>query len=575
MNEIALKNAEAWAANSYFDAKSRKEIQELLDQNNDKELTDRFYKNLEFGTGGMRGIIGAGNNRMNQYNIMRATQALSDYINKTKTGDASAAISYDSRRFSFEYAKITASVFAANNIHSYIYKRLNPVCLLSFSVRHHQTNAGVMITASHNPPEYNGYKVYWDDGCQITAPHDKNIINNYNKIKDFSKILSMDFDQAQEDGFIHWVGEEVENIYLKLIYEKAINPKLCKQEGKKLKFIYTPIHGTGLKPCTNALNALGLTNYQVVKEQAEPDEDFPTVTSPNPENPEALALAVKLLEETNSDVAFGSDPDADRIGVAVKHIDKIYYLSGNQIGTLLLNYVCKNLTDNNQMPQNPYCVKTIVTTDLQADIAKKYGVKIYNTLTGFKWICGKMRDIETTDSSQNFIFGTEESFGYLNHDYVRDKDGVAPITLLAEMSLFYKLKNMTLIDGLDEIFNEFGFAYETLLNINYYGAEGSSKIKRIMDSFRSYKSDNICDEQIKNVSDYLKPEVTNLPSSNVLEFQFQSGMKLLMRPSGTEPKIKFYLLIRDNSSSLDESKKKAQLKADDFINFIKKECERI
>ena len=425
---------------------------------------------------------------------------------------------------------------------------------------------------------------YWNDGCQITAPTDKNIINNYNSITDFQTIKNMDFENAINDKLVEWVGENVENEYLKMINSKAINPKMCQEHSDKLKVVYTPIHGAGLIPCTKAFDDLGLTNYHVVAEQKEPHEDFPTVKSPNPENADALKLAVDLLKKTNSDVVFGSDPDADRIGVAVFHQKEIYYLSGNQIGSLLLNYVCENLTEQKRMPTNPYCVKTIVTTNLQAEIANHYGVKIENTLTGFKWICGLMRKIEISDPSRNFLFGTEESFGYLNHDQVRDKDGVSPIALLAEMSLWYKLKGMTLIDALDSLFEKFGFFDESLLNLNYHGADGESKIKRIMERFRSYSEKTFCGERIVITEDYLTQKRKNLdensetdidlPQSNVLGLEFESNIKLLLRPSGTEPKIKFYLLIKDSNGTLEGRKERSKKKSETFFKFLTEESDK-
>ncbi len=583
MEQESLLKAKAWASNTFFKDSEREEIQKLIDTNNTKEIIDRFYKDMEFGTGGIRGIMGQGLNRMNKYTIMRATQALATEINSLKLKEAKVAVSYDSRNNSFEFAKITAQVLAANNIHVYIYKRLNPVCLLSFSVRYHNAVAGVMVTASHNPPEYNGYKVYWDDGAQVTPPYDNNIIGHYNRLTDFSKIPIMTLEDAESKGLIHWVGEEIENAYLNMIYEKSINPKMCQENGTKIKIVYTPIHGAGLIPCTKALTRLGITNFEVVKEQEAPNGLFPTVTSPNPENASALKLAVDLMKKNSADIVFGTDPDCDRIGIAVNHKDEIHYLSGNQIGSLLLYYIAKNLKESQRMPKNPYCIKTIVTTELQTKIAKHFGVTIENTLTGFKWICGKMRDIEQNEPTRNYIFGTEESFGYLSHNQVRDKDGVAPLTVLAEMALYYKLQNKTLIDALDEIYSELGFHYEDLLNLNYYGVEGSQKISRIMDKFRNKKDKNFAGETIIEIEDYQMQQITNLklgqtrktiqPKSNVLGYLLESGDKVMLRPSGTEPKIKFYLLLQENSGTLDQMKQKAKQKAERILQFLKSESE--
>jgi len=584
MSNEALEKAKSWVKNTYFSKESIDEIRQLLNNNNLDEITDRFYKTLEFGTGGIRGVIGAGENRMNIYNIRKATQALATALN-TSFKSPSVAISYDSRHFSIEFARETAAVLVANNIKVFIYKRLNPVCLLSYSVRYHKAQAGVMITASHNPPQYNGYKVYWDDGAQVVAPHDQNIIDAYNDITDYNTIKSMPFEKAEQSGMITWVGEDVENSYQEKIRTKVINPQLCRERGTELKFVYTPIHGTGLIPCTTALRSIGLTNFLIVEEQAKPDGDFPTVKSPNPENPEALDLAVKLMQKENADIAFGTDPDADRIGIAVTHNDEIYYLSGNQIGTMLFHYVACNLKKLDKMPVNPYMVKTIVTTRLQDKIGAHFGIDVYNTLTDFKWICGKMREIEQTNPSSNFLFGTEESFGYLNHNFVRDKDGVGPIMLLAEMSLHYKIQGKTLIDGLNDIYTQFGFYHESLLNLNYYGKEGGEKIQRIMNFFRNETPKDICGDNIAIVEDYQLQNTHNLktntitkidiPKSNVLGFIMDSGNILYLRPSGTEPKIKFYLLFKDDEGSLPEMKQRAIEKSNQVIEYIKSTTQKI
>jgi phosphoglucomutase len=583
MEHNAIERAKAWASNEYFDEASRKEIQTLIDSGDEKEITERFYKDLEFGTGGIRSIIGQGTNRINTYTVRKATQALSNEVIRAGKEEGlsqyKVAISYDNRRFSFEFAKEVASVFAGNGIHAYIYKKLNPVPLLSFSVRHHKAQAGVMVTASHNPPEYNGYKVFWSDGAQVTPPNDKNIIDNFLSISDFSTIKTLDFDQGLKDGLIHWVGEDVENAYYDAIGSKTVRPQMCKEDGGKLNIVYTPIHGTGYLPCTTALKNIGFSSVQVVEEQKLPDQDFPTVTSPNPENPEALAMAVKLMEDSNADIAMGTDPDTDRVGLAFKHDGEMVYLNGNQIGIVMLHYMLKSLKEQGTMPTNPYFVKTIVTTPLQDLIAKSFNVEVENTLTGFKWICGRMNEIERTNPERNFVFATEESFGYLNHEYVRDKDGVSSITLLSEICLHYKLQGMDLVDALDKIYEEYGFSHETLLNLNYFGKEGSEKIARIMEDFRSYSDKTLCGDEISYLEDFKAQKTKNftdltttdldLPSSNVLGFNFTNGTKVYMRPSGTEPKIKFYIMIQEKEGSLDEKKARALAKTEEFLSFIK------
>ena len=583
MDTDILKRARDWASNNYFSKESRQEIQKLLDQNDHKELTERFYKSMEFGTGGIRGIIGAGHNRMNVYNVRKATQAMSDVLNKT-FDHPSVAISYDSRNYSFEFAKETASVFTANNIRVYLYKRLNPVALLSFAVRHFNASAGVMITASHNPPEYNGYKAYWNDGAQVIPPYDQNIIDAYNAIYDYASIKSMNFEQALKSELIRWIEEDIENIYFEKVLAKTIRPELIKKNADLLKVVYTPIHGTGLVPCTTILQKLGFKNVLVVKEQTTYDGNFPTVKSPNPENAEALKMAVDLLNRENADFAIGTDPDDDRIGVAIKHQNQIHYLSGNQLGTLMLHYIITGLLDTKKMPSKPYIVKTIVTTRLQDKIAHHFNVHVENTLTGFKWICGKMKEIEETKQGQTFLFGTEESFGFLNHDMVRDKDGCAPVALLCEMALYYKLKNMTLIDALDAIYTEFGFHHEDLLNLNYLGKEGSEKIKRIMKLFRENTPKSFAGEKLIALEDYNIPQkiclqthkITslNIPKSDVLGFYFASGNILYCRPSGTEPKIKFYTMIKETEGTLNTMKDNAKRKTKELIQFIKEKADQ-
>lgn len=584
MEQTAIAKAKEWAQSPSIDEQDRAQVQGLLDENSEEELVERFYKDLEFGTGGMRAILGQGTNRMNKYNIRKASQAVASVVLK-EAGPHGIAISYDSRRFSLEFAKEAASVFAANGITAYIYKRLNPVALVSFAVRHHKCNAGVMVTASHNPPEYNGFKVFWGDGAQITPPNDKFVIDQFNSITDYGKIKFTDFEKAVESGAIIWIGEEVENLYYEAILAKSINPKMCSEKGPELKIVYTALHGTGDYPCNKALNDLGFSNILNVPEQKEPDEDFPTVSSPNPENAEALELGVKLMKKEGADIVFGTDPDTDRVGIAFDHKGRTVYLNGNQIGVLLLHYILSSLKEQNKMPSNPYFVKTIVTTSLQDKIAESFGVRVESTLTGFKWICGRMNELETSEPDLNFIFATEESFGYLNHTHVRDKDGVSSITLLSEMTLYYKLKGMDLVDALDAIYTEYGFGHETLLCLVYEGKSGSEKISRIMEHFRSSEESMFANEAIHTLKDYKSGEIKNyyedkvskldLPSSNVLGFFLKSGDLVFLRPSGTEPKIKFYIMLQVIEGKLEEKKKKAMEKTEKILAYIKETVESI
>ena len=363
-NSDYLSKAKNWAENTAFDKNSRQEIIDLLEKNDEKEIEERFYKDLEFGTGGMRAVLGQGTNRLNKYNIRKAAHAVSLAVLESKPSEPKAAISYDSRHFSFEFAKEAASVFAANGIKALIYKRLNPVALVSFAIRHHNCSAGVMVTASHNPPEYNGFKVFWADGAQVTPPNDQNIISNFNGISDYGTIPYLEFDKGIENGLIEWIGEETENAYYNTILENSLGRDLCKKDGDHLKIVYTALHGTGLYPCTRALNDLGLTNLLTVKDQDQPDGSFPTVSSPNPENAEALAMAVELMNKEKADLALGTDPDTDRVGVAFNHEGETIYLNGNQIGLLMLHYILTQHKKKGSMPKNPYYVKTIVTTEV-------------------------------------------------------------------------------------------------------------------------------------------------------------------------------------------------------------------
>ncbi|MDO9182420.1 MAG: phospho-sugar mutase, partial [Bacteriovorax sp.] len=446
------------------------------------------------------------------------------------------------------------------------------VAMLSFSVRYHKSMAGVMVTASHNPPEYNGYKVFWSDGAQVIPPNDQNIINNYNAITDFGTIKFISFAEGEKKELIKWVGSDVENLYHAAIKSKAINPKLCLENGSKLKIVYTPIHGSGLVPCSKALIDLGFSDLHVVPEQAQPDGNFPTVKSPNPENPSALKLAVDLLEKINADIVMGSDPDTDRLGVAIKSNNKIEYLTGNQIGILKLHYILSELKKQKRLSNDSYFVKSIVTTSLLDVIAKNFGTEVYNTLTGFKWICGKMNQIEKTQPNKQFIFATEESFGYLSHTFARDKDGVSSVSLMAEVALFYKLQGMDLLAALDKIYEEYGFSHESLLSLDYFGIEGQEKISRIMTKFRGFSDNTMAGNRILEIRDYALGYL-DLPKSNVLGFFFENGDQFYLRPSGTEPKIKFYIMIQEKLGSLDEKKKRALEKTEALLAYIKNEAD--
>lgn len=605
--EILIK-AKKWAENNYFDAESRKEIQELIDkEGNDSkvraELFDRFYKDVEFGTGGLRCIMGMGPNRMSKYIVRKATHALAQVVKRhfaSSAGGGSVgsgqelrmAISYDSRRFSDLFAKETASVIAGNGIVAYIFDRLNPTPFLSFSVRNLQAQAGVMITASHNPPAYNGYKVYWNDGAQVIPPFDNEIIEVYNSISDFKEIAYYPFEEGIESGKIRWMGREVEDAYHQSLRKRYLHFDLCQKRGGELKIVYTPIHGSGYIPCMRALGELGMKSVRLVQEQINPDPNFSTVPSPNPEDPRALKLAVDLLNRERADIVFGTDPDSDRIGVVIRHQDKPQFLNGNQVGILFLNYLLTNLKEKGELKgKNSLVIKSIVTSEMQTAIAERFGVDLRNTLTGFKWMCGLWRELEKSNPNLHFLMASEESYGYLLLKDVRDKDAVSAVAIMAEMALWYKIKGMTLIDALDQLYGEVGFFDESLLSLDYHGREGEDKIKRIMEVFRgdsngsNGKDQDLCGEKITKIEDYWLREERDLvarknskldiPQSNVLGFTLESGSKVYLRPSGTEPKIKFYFLIREQSGgSLSELKNRAHQKSTKLIAFFREKSER-
>jgi phosphoglucomutase len=469
MDQNILDRANGWKNNSFLDTEHRDEIQSLIESNNETELTERFYKDLEFGTGGLRSIAGIGTNRINKYTVRRATQAMAEMVKKHNSDKSSVAISYDSRRFSFEFSREAASVLAANGIKVWIYRRLNPVPMLSYAVRELGCAAGIMITASHNPPEYNGFKAYGPDGGQLIPPLDSEVINNYKNIEDYAAIPFMDFEEGLKSEAIQFIPDEVEQKFYDIIKEYSVDQDFCQKEGKDLSVVYTAIHGTGHRPCTTVLNQLGFTNTYSVEQQKEPNGDFPTVTSPNPENPEAMDLAVKYMQENNCDIVFGSDPDTDRLGVAFMKDGNVAYLNGNQIGTLMLDYIIRRRKELGTLKDKSFIVNTVVTSPLQNKIAEENGLASYKTLTGFKWICGKVNNLLAEDNTQNFLFGTEESFGYLTHPYIRDKDGVGSVAMMAEVALYYKKQGIDLLTAMDKIYEQYGFSQETLINKVYEG----------------------------------------------------------------------------------------------------------
>lgn len=572
-----------WITSSFITEDERSELKQKLAERNE-DLEDAFYKDIEFGTGGIRSILGLGTNRINAYTIRRATLAFANALKKSFSGDISVAIGFDSRNYSIEFSREAASVLAAQGIKVHLFDHLTPTPVLSYAVRYFKAQGGIMITASHNPRIYNGYKAYWDDGCQVTPPNDVKIIDEYNSITDFSSIPIIEFDQGQKEGLIQYINEECENSYYKIIESLCLKSELCKEKGKDLNIVFTPLHGTGGSSVPRALENIGFTNVQMVPEQSEPDGDFPTVSPPNPEEPEALELAIKLLKETNADLAMATDPDTDRLGVVINHQGQEVLLTGNQIGALFLNYIC----ENKELGKNPLFVKTIVTTPLQEVIAENFGVKVENTLTGFKWICGRLKQLEDEGAKFDFVFATEESYGYLSHTDVRDKDAVNACALMAEIALFYKDQGKNLVEALDLIYEKFGFSHEQLLAKHYLGKSGAERIARIVEYFRNHQENlgsEFCGFKILEVEDYQAQTIINLetkesrtltlPKSNVIGLILENNNKVYLRPSGTEPKIKFYIMTNSTEGDLEQRKTLARTKASEIQNYLDQKCEEI
>jgi phosphoglucomutase len=536
------KKAGEWLGEE-FDEQTRKEVQNLLD-NDEKGLIDAFYQDLEFGTGGLRGIMGAGTNRMNRYTLGMATQGLANYLKKHASNPSSikVAIAHDCRNNSSYFARVAADIFTANGFTSYLFEALRPTPELSYAIRLYGCDAGVNITASHNPKEYNGYKVSWNDGGQVVSPHDKGIIDEVRSIRSVSEIKT-DGDESK----IIMLGAETDKKYLAEVRALSINPDVIKR-NHDIGIVYTPLHGTGYKIVPEALAQYGFTNVHTVKEQSVPDGNFPTVHSPNPEDPDALAMAVSLAKEKGADLVMATDPDGDRLGVAVrKPSGEFMLLNGNQTGALLTWYIISQKKQNGQLRGNEYIIYTIVTSDLLERIASMNGVKSYNVLTGFKFFAELMRDLE---GKEKYIGGGEESFGYLAGDYVRDKDGVSAITLVAEAAAWARDRGKTLWELLLDIYAEYGLYREKLINVVRKGAEGAAEIKSMMEGYRTSPPAAIAGTRVTRIDDYLtlvstdmvtgKKNPLTLEKSNVLQFFLEDGTKISVRPSGTEPKIKFY-----------------------------------
>mgnify|MGYP004622455037 FL=1 len=525
-----------WLSSQYFDDETKNELLKI--QNDEKEIEDRFYKNLEFGTGGLRGVIGAGTNRINKYTVRRATYGLANYILE-KCGEEGKAkgvvIAYDSRYKSEEFSTEAAKTLAACGIKAYIFDSLRPTPQLSFALRHLGCVAGIVITASHNPPEYNGYKVYWTDGGQVCPDIAKEIITEVNKIEDYSKIPTTD----SNNKLIVTLDETVDTAFCDAVKKQVINQELINKVGKDIKIIFTPIHGTGNLPIRRVLSEVGFKNVSVVKEQEMPDSNFSTVAYPNPEEKEVFDIAIEMAKTDGADIIIGTDPDCDRVGVVVKDNDGEYIvLNGNQVGSLLVDYVMSNKVEEIKEMHNPMIVKTIVTSELGAEIAKSYNVGCVDTLTGFKFIGEKIHQYEE-DKSATFIMGYEESYGYLVGTHARDKDGVVSALLISEMAAYYYDKGMTLYEGLQEVYKKYGYYREELQSITLKGIDGMEQIKSIMNTFRTSNIEEIAGIKVAELKDYSQG-IDNLPKSDVLKFILEDNSWIAVRPSGTEPKIKFY-----------------------------------
>ena len=550
-----------WLNNDYFDQETKNELLKI--QNDEKEIEDRFYKNLEFGTGGLRGVIGAGTNRINKYTVRRATFGLANYILE-KCGEEGknkgVVIAYDSRYKSEEFCIEAAKTLAACGIKTYIFDSLRPTPQLSFAVRHLGCVAGIVITASHNPPEYNGYKVYWTDGGQVCPDIAKEIITEENKIEDYSTIPTTD----SNSELIITLDETVDRAFCDAVKEQVINQELINKVGKDLKIIFTPIHGTGNLPIRRVLSEVGFENVSVVKEQEMPDSNFSTVAYPNPEEKEVFDIAIEMAKKDGADIIIGTDPDCDRVGVVVKDNDGEYIvLNGNQVGSLLVDYVMSNKVEEIKEMHNPMIVKTIVTSELGAEIAKSYNVGCVDTLTGFKFIGEKIHQYEE-DNSATFIMGYEESYGYLVGTHARDKDGVVSALLISEMAAYYYDKGMTLYEGLQEVYKKYGYYREELQSITLKGIDGMEQIKYIMNTFRTSNIEEIAGIKVAELKDYSKG-IDSLPKSDVLKFILEDNSWIAVRPSGTEPKIKFYYGCNGADKEVVDNKLEEIIK---FVNDI-------
>ena len=564
-----LEEYKKWCESPEFDEETKREL--LSIKNDEKEIEDRFYQELEFGTAGLRGVIGAGTNRMNKYTVGKATQGLANYIVEQGVQDKGVAISYDSRKMSKEFSLQTALILCANGIKAYLFENLRPVPELSFAVRELGCTAGVMITASHNPPKYNGYKVYWDDGAQIVPPMDKDIISKVRNIESFTEIKEISKEEAIEKGLLKIIGTEMDEKYIDVLKKSILNPEIVKKNGKELKIVYTPLHGTGNTVVERLLKEIGFENVYVVPEQKDPDGNFPTVDYPNPEDPKAFKLALELAKKVDADVVLATDPDADRLGIFAKDVKTGNYetYTGNMSALLIAEYRISQMKEKGILPNDGMLIKTVVSSNLADAIAKEYNLELIEVLTGFKNIGKVMRTAEE-NKDKTYVFGFEESYGCLIGDYARDKDGIAAVMALCEAAAYYREQGITLWDQMQNIYKKYGYYKETQVSIVKEGSEGAQIIKDMMTKMRNTPVNQIGVNKVLTFKDIQKDLVKNmvtgeekttgLPTSNVLYYELENDSWCCVRPSGTEPKIKFYMGVKgtsneDANSKLEDLKK--------------------
>ena len=576
MSENYKQKYNKWLQSEYIDENTKQELR--LIKNDEQEIEDRFYKDLEFGTGGLRGIMGAGTNRMNLYTVRKATQGLANYISSKNGKDKGVVIAYDSRNNSRLFSQEAALVLNANGIKTYLFKNLRPTPELSFAVRELKAIAGIVITASHNPPEYNGYKVYWEDGGQIVPPIDKYIIEEVNKIQDLDQIKTISLEKAKELNLFNEIEEEIDNKYIEELKKLILNKDIVKEYGKKLKVVYTALHGTGGTLAPRILKEIGIENVYVVEEQINPDGNFPTVSYPNPEDPKAFELALKLAKEVDADIVLATDPDADRLGVYAKDSKTNEYISftGNMSGLLIAEYILSQRKEKDELPKNGAIVKTIVSSNMSKEIAKEYNLHLVEVLTGFKYIGEQIKIFEET-KEYNYLFGYEESYGCLIGTYARDKDGIAAVMTLCEVACYAMKNNKTLYDMMLDMYEKYGYYKEDLVFFTLKGIEGINKINNIMENLRNNPVKTIGNQKVIAVRDYkiserldletLNKEKIDLPKSNVIYYELENDGWFCVRPSGTEPKIKIYIGIKD--INLENSNNKLKKLKNEILELLK------